>query len=170
MVTEEAKVYSASVLQIFGRNIQRVRERRQYSFSDVEMLSGYSRQYISALELGEKDIQLSTAIRIARALNVPLTKLFSRSFDSDAGVWDENFTEDDFLLVFSSNVRRCLVAAGKKEIHIYMETGLDTATINRTLNKRTVNPRISSLAKIAAGVDADFSDLLSRSEGGNSEI
>lgn len=43
-----------------------------------------------------------------------------------------------------------------------METGMDTATINRTLNKRTSDPRISSLAKIAAGVGLDLNDLLNR--------
>jgi len=169
MITAEVKAYIMNVLQIFGHNVRRVRENRQYSFSDVEKLSGYGRQYISALELGEKDFQLSTAIRIARALDVPLAKLFTRVFDSDAAVLDEAFTEDDFLLVFSANVRRCLMAAGKKEIHIYMETGVDTATINRTLNIKTVDPRVSSLAKIAAGVGADLGVLLTRSEGGGVE-
>ena len=169
MVTAEVKVYSMNILQIFGHNVQRVREKRQYSFSDVEKLSGYGRQYISALELGEKDIQLSTAIRIARALNVPLVKLFTRALDSDTSVLNEVFTEDDFLLVFSANVRRRLMTAGKKEIHIYMGTGVDTATINRTLNIKTADPRISSLAKIAAGVGADLGDLLSRTEGGSVE-
>ena len=61
------------------------------------------------------------------------------------------------------------MTAGKKEIHIYMETGMDTATINRTLNIKTADPRISSLAKIAAGVGADLGDLLSRTEGGGVE-
>ena len=167
MVTEEVKAYSANILQIFGHNVQRVRERRQYSFTDVETMSGYGRQYISALELGEKDIQLSTAIRIARALNVPLAKLFTRALDSNVDILDEVFKEDDFLLVFSANVRRQLMSAGKKEIHIYIETGMDTATINRTLNIKTADPRISSLAKIAAGVGVDLSDLLRRKTGGN---
>ena len=169
MVTPEVKAYSANVLRIFGHNVQRVREKKQYSCSEVSKLSGYGRQYISLLELGKKDIQLSTAIRIARALNVPLAKLFTRVFDYDETVLNEAFTDDDFLLVFSTNVRRRLMGARKKEIHIYMETGVDTATINRTLNTRTADPRISSLAKIAAGVGSELGELLSRTEGGNVE-
>lgn len=165
MVTEEVNAYSTKLLKIFGYNVRRVRERNRFSFSDVERRSGYSRRYISALERGEKDVQLSTAIRLARALNVPPAMLFTRTLDSGAAP-QEAFTEDDFLLVFSVNVRRCLTAANKKEIHIYMETGLDTAAINRTLNMRTADPRISTLAKIAAGIGVDLSDLLSRAKGG----
>ena len=93
MDAAEAKAYSANVLRVFGYNVRRVREKRQYSFSDVEKRSGYGRQYISALELGEKDIQLSTAIRIARALDVPLAKLFMRALDGDAAVLHEAFFE-----------------------------------------------------------------------------
>lgn len=162
MVTEPIRKHCENILQIFGHNVRRVREKQQYSYLDLERLSGYSRQYISSLELGEKDIQLSTAVKIARALNTPFPKLFSRSFDIDISVLREEFRDDDFLLVFSTNVRKHLAAVGKKEIHIYMETGMDTATINRTLNKRTSDPRISSLAKIAAGVGLDLNDLLNR--------
>ena len=169
MVTEEVKAYSAKVLQIFGHNIQRVRERKQYSFTEIATMSGYGRQYISALELGEKDIQLSTAIKLARGLDVPLAKLFTREPDGDTAVLDGAFTEDNYLLVFNSNVRRRLMATGTKEIHIYMETGMDTATINRILNAKTIDPRISTLAKIAAGVGADLGVLLSRVERGESE-
>lgn len=162
MVTEPIRKHCKSVLQIFGHNVRRVREKQQYSYLDLERLSGYSRQYISSLELGEKDIQLSTAVKIARSLNAPFPKLFSRSFDIDASTLHEEFRDDDFLLVFSTNVRKHLAAVGKKEIHVYMETGMDTATINRTLNKRTSDPRISSLAKIAAGIGLDLNDLLNR--------
>ncbi len=163
MIAADANEYHANILQTFGHNVQRVRKRRQYSFSHMEKLSGYGRQYISALELGKKDIQFSTAVRIARALDVPLAKLFTRSFDSNAGVFDEAFTEDDFLLVFSSNVRRHLMDLGKKEIHIYIETGMDTAAISRMLNVKTSDPRISTLVKIAFGAGADLDQLLSRS-------
>ena len=162
MVTEPIRKHCENILQIFGHNVRRVREKQQYSYLDLERLSGYSRQYISSLELGEKDIQFSTAVKIARALNTPFPKLFSRSFDIDISVLREEFRDDDFLLVFSTNVRKHLAAVGKKEIHIYMETGMDTATINRTLNKRTSDPRISSLAKIAVGVGLDLNDLLNR--------
>ncbi|MBQ2661021.1 MAG: helix-turn-helix transcriptional regulator [Clostridia bacterium] len=170
MITEEVKVYTSNILQILGHNIQRIREKKQLSYLDIAKLSNYDRQYIATLELGKKDIQLSTAIRISSSLNVPLSKLFTRTLDIDSDMIREGYTGDDFLLIFSSNVRKYLKSSGKKEIHIYMETGMDPAVINRILNKKTTNPRISSLSKIAFGVGVELNTLLSRSEGGKYDI
>ena len=66
-------------------------------------------------------------------------------------------------------MRRYLAAQGKEEIHIYMETGVDPATVNRILNRKIANPRIFSLIKIAAGVGKDVSDLFTRAERGSEE-
>lgn len=169
MATAETMAYCSSVLQILGQNVRRVREMRQYSYLDLARISGYNRQYLAALEAGKKDLQLGTAVKIARALNVPFSKLFSRAFDGEEVESEVGFTDDDFLLVFSTKARRHLAAQGKEEIHIYMETGVDPATVNRILNRKIANPRISSLLKIAAGVGKDVSDLFTRAERGSEE-
>ncbi len=169
MATAETMAYCSSVLQILGQNVRRVREMRQYSYLDLARISGYNRQYLAALEAGKKDLQLGTAVKIARALNVPFSKLFSRAFDGEEVESEVGFTDDDFLLVFSTKVRRYLAAQGKEEIHIYMETGVDPATVNRILNRKIANPRIFSLIKIAAGVGKDVSDLFTRAERGSEE-
>ena len=171
MATAETMAYCSSVLQILGQNVRRVREMRQYSYLDLARISGYNRQYLAALEAGKKDLQLGTAVEIARALNVPFSKLFSRAFDGEEveSEAEVGFTDDDFLLVFSTKVRRSLAAQGKEEIHIYMETGVDPATVNRILNRKIANPRIFSLIKIAAGVGKDVSDLFTRAERGSEE-
>ena len=164
-IESTANAYTTS-LRILGHNIRRIREMRQYSYLELALLCKYNRQYLSALELGEKDIQLSTVVKIARALDVPLSQLFSRSFDGSIDLLSEHFTSDDFLLVFCTNVRRYLSASGKKEFHIYMETGMDTATINRILNQHITNPRISTLSKISTGIGIDLGSLLTRTERG----
>ena len=167
MAGENGRPVSGRVLGILGSNIRRIRERRRETYLVLQQRTGYSRQYISALESGEKDVQLSTAVRLAEALDVPLGQMFSRGFDGGSPLWEGGFLADDFLLVFSTNVRRILSAVNKRENHICEKTDMDPETLSRILNRKTKDPRISTLAVIAAGVDAELCELLSRNEGGN---
>lgn len=64
-------------LKKFGTNIKSLREKRNLSVYDItgdDMLIR-SRQHWHAIEAGLKNINLTTAIKIARTLKVPLNKL-----------------------------------------------------------------------------------------------
>ena len=169
-LTEEVQRFSETIFNVLGKNIQRIREKRQYTYLELQQRSGYSRQYISLLESGKKDVRLSTVVRIAQALNVSLVQLVSRGFDSGRERPDEDFINDDFLLVFNTNVRRTLRAANKKEADICQKIDMDPETLSRILTHKIQNPRLSTLAKIATGVDTDLNELLCRNEGGNNTL
>jgi transcriptional regulator with XRE-family HTH domain len=59
----------------FGPCVHRHRRLRGLSLRQLADESGVSYSHISAVEHGAKDISLSHAIRIARALQVPLASL-----------------------------------------------------------------------------------------------
>lgn len=159
------------ILQVFGQNIRFAREKRNYRIKDLACAAKYSRIDLSKVEYGEKDIQLSTVVKIARALDVPLPDLFSRnyiSFYEQTPKQDKlGFQNDNFLLVFSSNVRAALDASNRNEISIYSEIGMDPATISRILNQRIEDPRISSLDAIANSISKNLCDLFSRTTEGS---
>jgi len=70
-----------SVEHIFRRLGQRIRDiRLQRGFASQEAFADYlkvHRTFVGHLETGRKDFRLTTLIRIAEALEVPLADLFS---------------------------------------------------------------------------------------------
>lgn len=160
------------ILQVFGQNIRFAREKRNYTIKDLALKAKYNRIDLSKIEYGEKDIQLSTAIKLAKAIDVPLPDLFSRNY---VNLYEQipeqdrpGFKEDDFLLVFSTNVRTILRSLFRNEVSFYSEIGMDPATVSRILNQRIQDPRISTLEAITKSISKSLPELLSRtSERGN---
>ncbi len=160
------------ILQVFGQNIRFAREKRNYTIKDLALKAKYNRIDLSKIEYGEKDIQLSTAIKLAKAIDVPLPDLFSRNY---VNLYEQipeqdrpDFKEDDFLLVFSTNVRTILRSLFRNEVSFYSEIGMDPATVSRILNQRIQDPRISTLEAITKSISKSLPELLSRtSERGN---
>lgn len=65
----------ATQLGILIRQLRVEAEMSQENFAD---LCGLHRTYIGAIERGEKTITIETAFKIAKALKMPLSQLFSR--------------------------------------------------------------------------------------------
>lgn len=63
------------VLQNFGRNVQKIRKERDIPQEKLAEAVGVSRTYISLVEQGERNPSLKNIYRIAKALNVPSSKL-----------------------------------------------------------------------------------------------
>lgn len=154
------------VLQVFGQNIHFTREKRNYKIQDLSKRANYSRIDLSKIEYGEKDIQLSTAIKLAKALDVPFPDLFSRNYITSyqqTSLYEKlGFQDTDYLLVFSTNVRAVFALLYKNENSIYPQIGMDPSTISRILNLRVKDPRISTLEAIAECVSKSLYDLFSR--------
>lgn len=92
------------ILQVFGQNIRFARKKRNFTIKDLAQKAKYSRIDLSKIEYGEKDIQLNTAIKLARAIDIPLPDLFSRNYvDMYEQIPEQDkpvFKEDDFCLFF----------------------------------------------------------------------
>jgi transcriptional regulator with XRE-family HTH domain len=58
-----------------GSNLKRERERRELSMSRLAKMAGMHASEISRLEKGSRDPRLSTMVRLARALEIPLDDL-----------------------------------------------------------------------------------------------
>lgn len=146
---------------VFGDNVNKLREQRGLRIKQAAEIVGYDRVCWSKMEKGEQDIELSTAVRIAKALDVYLPLLFSRDFscldDSIRG-----YTDEDYLMIFASNVKRSLKDLNKKQVYIYAVTGMDESNINRILNERNNNPQLSTLIQIAKGLQQDMCFMLRR--------
>ena len=59
----------------FGPRVHRQRRLQALSLRDLSDKTGISYSHISAVERGQKDVTLSNAVRIARALRLPLADL-----------------------------------------------------------------------------------------------
>jgi transcriptional regulator with XRE-family HTH domain len=59
----------------FGANLAYERKRRALSMTALADLAGTHASEISRLEKGQRDPRLSTMVRVARALEVPLVDL-----------------------------------------------------------------------------------------------
>lgn len=65
--------------QAFGAVLRAMREERGWSQERLALDSGYSREYISMIERGRKNLTLVALFRLARALAVPATELVRRT-------------------------------------------------------------------------------------------
>lgn len=58
-----------------GERVRRLREARGWSQEGFAHEGGLGRSFAGAIERGEKDIRLSTLLKLARALGVSLSQL-----------------------------------------------------------------------------------------------
>ncbi len=158
---------SNNAMGIFGGNIRAIREVKGKSCQSFAKDITYHRLDLANLEYGEKDIKLSTAVKIAKRLDIPLPYLFSDIFISGYLPMNSKrrptYTEDDFLAVFIQNVKEYLGTRGSQET-LCIETGMDSSNVSKILNYKIKNPCISTLDKMANGIGKDLSALLSRTE------
>lgn len=145
---------------IFGQNINIARKRKNLDICELSLKAHYDRNNLSQLKYGEHNISYKAAINIARALNVSFPQLFSRNFFNES---ERIFFEDDFLRVYSENIKRELKMRGIIQSHIYIESGIQEASVSRILNGKNKNPTLQTLSLIAGVVDNDLTNLFSRS-------
>ena len=59
-----------TVHKLIGRNLVRLRRERGLTQEDVAKLSGFSQQYLSGLERGERNPTVGTLTELAAALSI----------------------------------------------------------------------------------------------------
>lgn len=67
-----------------GCVIRQVRKRRKLSQEVLSGLSGIGRSHLSEIESGQREAQLDTYIKIAQALDMPLSELVRMAEDTSA--------------------------------------------------------------------------------------
>ena len=148
------------ILLVLGQNIQKAREKQNIDIKELANRIGYDRICLSRLEYGEQNVTYKTAMKLAKELNTSFPSLFSRNYLSENV---EEFCEDDFLMVFIENIKHELKVKGITQTRIYIEYGVPESVISRVLSKKTDNPTLDTLYKIAMGAtDIEMSKLFSR--------
>ena len=66
----------SEVRQKLGARIRRLREQRGWSQETFAHESGFARSFTSGLELGKKDIRLSTILKLSRIFGLSISQLF----------------------------------------------------------------------------------------------
>lgn len=61
--------------KLVGRNVRRIRQRKDLTQEQFAELSGFSQQYISSLEQGRRNPTVVTLFELATALGVSHTEL-----------------------------------------------------------------------------------------------
>lgn len=147
---------------VFGNNVNKIREQRGLRIKQITEIVGYDRGCWSKMEKGEQDIELSTVVKIAKTLDVYLPLLFSRDFSCLDDESIRGYVEEDYLMIFASNVKRTLEKLNKKQVYIYAVTGMDESNINKILKEKNNNPQISTLVQIANGLQQDMASMFRR--------
>lgn len=70
-----------SILHAFGQAIRRARTGQGWSQEELAEHADLDRSYLSAIERGERNPSVMTAVRISQALRVPLSELLDEHGD-----------------------------------------------------------------------------------------
>jgi transcriptional regulator with XRE-family HTH domain len=122
-----------------GDRIRTLREERKLSQGDIEKRTGLLRCYISRVENGHTIPALETLVKLARALELPLYRLFyegetppkipkSLKWDSQSDVlWGSSGRDKRFLSI----LRHCLSRIDERDRQILMSSAQKMASYGK---------------------------------------
>jgi transcriptional regulator with XRE-family HTH domain len=67
---------SISVRRELGLHIRAMRQKENWSQEELAHESGLARSFTGAIERGEKDLRLSTLVKLANTFGIPISQLF----------------------------------------------------------------------------------------------
>lgn len=65
-----------NVRKDLGARVRRLREKRKWSQEDLAHESGLARSFAGAIERGEKDLRLTTLVKLANTFEITIAQLF----------------------------------------------------------------------------------------------
>src|SRR5260370_25296653 len=73
---DDERMATINICGRFGRNLQRVRKKKNMKQIDLSVASGLTRSYISQIENGRQEAGLKTNEKLANGMEIPLAALF----------------------------------------------------------------------------------------------
>ncbi|RLV09467.1 helix-turn-helix domain-containing protein [Streptococcus iniae] len=145
-------------MEIIFNNLDRIRTNRGISIAELSKKSSYSRKSITKLLSREYNYnsRLEITVRLAEVLDVDFKKLFKRG-EADFGRFTPDYTAEKYLDCFIINVNKYM--RYKHRYYIATNSGLSESTISDLLNRKTKNPRISTLLNIANSIEVPLEEL-----------
>ena len=75
-ISEETPSFAQEVEKVLGTQLRELRTRRAWSLAELAEITGISKGMLSKIENGQTTPSLSTLVRLAEALDAPLTAFF----------------------------------------------------------------------------------------------
>jgi transcriptional regulator with XRE-family HTH domain len=69
-------VNATAVRKRLGKRVRALREKRKWSQEGLAYQSGLARSFTGAIERGEKDLRLTTLVKLANTFRIPIAQLF----------------------------------------------------------------------------------------------
>lgn len=143
--------------QIFGTNLQSVRNEKNLTIGQFSKLIDYNRNSLSKLEYGEQNIRLNTMINIAKNINHDLSMLLSRNFiDNEEYRNVPYIKETNYFENFISRSNQIITSEEISKANLFSEY---REQISRILSGHNSNPTIKSLEYIANSLDVNLDEL-----------
>lgn len=154
---------SATELFKLGNNIHALRQYRNYSLKYLAKLSKYDRTCLSNIEKGVQNLELNSAMKIAKALDIAFPLLFSSDLGSDPSKAKlQPYFADDFLLVFTNNFKKNMLRLRRDHLYVYTQSGVHETIISRIITGVEKNPTIFTLIAMAHACSSDLETMFSR--------
>jgi transcriptional regulator with XRE-family HTH domain len=67
---------ATAVRKHLGKRVRALREKRKWSQEELAHQSGLARSFTGAIERGEKDLRLTTLVKLANTFRIPVSQLF----------------------------------------------------------------------------------------------
>ena len=64
------------VRKYLGNRVRALREKRKWSQEELSHRSGLAPSFTGAIERGEKDLRITTLVKLANVFKIPISKLF----------------------------------------------------------------------------------------------
>jgi transcriptional regulator with XRE-family HTH domain len=59
-----------------GKSVRALREKKKWSQEELAHQSGLARSFTGAIERGEKDLRLTTLVKLSNTFKIPIGQLF----------------------------------------------------------------------------------------------
>jgi transcriptional regulator with XRE-family HTH domain len=115
---------------VIGERLREIREQKKFSQGDIEKRTGLLRCYVSRVENGHTVPAVETLEKFARALEIPMYKLFYdgdqpakapavfKQESSDDGLWGNSGKDAKYL----SQLRRLMRKASEQDRKLLLHT------------------------------------------------
>lgn len=78
-MSDKPSLLKVDILNVFGRNVRRLREAQNLSQEELAERAQVHRTYVGMVERAEKNITLRNIEKFSKALQVPLSELLEHS-------------------------------------------------------------------------------------------
>lgn len=130
------------VRTIFQENFKKYIDMSNTSILSLASITNISRQSIYNVLSGKHDVRLSTALKIARSLNIDFIELnsFNANFSKE---FDVSASDTDYLSIMIQNIKRSCASRTQKSLSTI--PGLSEAEVSNILAGKVTNPYMGSL-------------------------